>query len=200
MNKLLSRFFFSLVLITSSFLLDSCGAKVPLSVDRAKMRVQKNYREIKAITDFHNLDSPFTVRDTVKIRVPQYVKSIEVNSPSFVSSVDTAFVKYVKPVLKDGVDVVKVRRDLLNAVKPEYIDKVFEDSLSVVSVFGYPDSLNVSVLIKERDIREPIEYERVVVDTEIKWYEDRFVKIAGIAIIVGVIAISIMSIINRAAK
>lgn len=191
---------FSNLIILSAFLLASCSSiRIPKSPDKAKRKIELKYDQIKAIAEYHNLSAPNTVKDTVRVSIPRYSKSVEVNSPSFLSRLDTAFYRYVEPSLKDGVDVQIVYRDVFKYLKPEFIDKRFEDSVSVISVYGYPDSLKIDIVYKERDIYEPIEYEQLVVDTEVKWYEDRFIKAVFLVLVIGGVTSVILLLIRKGA-
>lgn len=190
-----------IILIGLTSLLFSCrSVKIPESPDRAKRLIEKKYDQIKAISEYHDLTSPNTVKDTVKVVVPRLYRAVEVNSPSFKASVNTAFQKYVAPSLKDGTDVQKVLDDVMNIVEPEFVDKTFEDSLSTIRVYGYPDSLRIEVDIKEREIDKPIEYDQLVVDTDVKWYEDRFIKAAFLVLIVGGVTSIILFLIKKGAN
>jgi hypothetical protein len=188
------------LLIGLTILSASCSTiRIPNSPDKAKRKIERKYNQIKAIAEYHDLATLNTVKDTVRVTVPRYFKSVEINSPSFLSRLDTAFYRYVEPSLKDGVDVQVVYRDIFKTLKPEFIDKRFEDSLSVIAVYGYPDSLKIDVLYKERDFDKPIEYEQLVVDTEVKWYEDRFIKAVFLVLVIGGVTSVILLLIRKGA-
>lgn len=187
----------NLIVVIFAIALTSCGARIPTSIDAAKRKVEKNYRQIEAIIDYHDLRNPFVVTDTVVFRKPpSYGRFDAGDNISFLSGFDMSFDKYIKPSLKDTSEA-----DTIKSIVYKYINKPidysYEDSIISIKFSGTSDSLIVDYKVKEQESKIPIEYQKNEINTDVKWYEDRFVKIALIIVLAGVFASIIISIIRK---
>jgi hypothetical protein len=178
-------------IIVGLLLMTSCGARIPQNKARAQKVIEKKARQINAISDFHDLGSPFMIRDTVKFTVPSFSGRVTSRN-DLLDKVNTSFDRII---FVDGTlvndDLVEAKKEVVRVIEEFSINESYEDSLVSINITGSPDSIVFSYNIKERNLSKPIEIEGIKIDTVQKWYEDKTIKFLAILIVVAIIVVVI---------
>lgn len=179
-------------LIAVLLILSGCSSvKIPKTVHKAKNRIERNAREIRAIAEYHNLANPLRVSDTILVKVPSLDGGF-LSSGRIDRNFNEAFDRYIFPTfieIKDTVEVERIRTVLKTASCT--VDSVYEDEYIVIKLSLLEGKLAVNYAIKERNVEAPVNYDAIVIDTNVKWYEDRFVRL--IAFIIAICAFIIIT-------
>lgn len=160
----------------------SCSSvRVPKSPVKAKRVVENNVRQINAITEFHNLKSPFIKLDTIIFELPERKNSFFVPL-SIDKNLGIALNDYLDFI--DPSKKVEVVEKIKEVIKSTEVNHVYQDSLINISIRGNADSLVIDYTIFAETLSKPVEFESVTIDTNVKWFEDRFIQIILFAFIV----------------
>lgn len=169
----------------------SCStARIPKDIQKAKETVLAKTREIEAIVSYHDLKSPFTVRDTIIFRTPVVNRTLEF-PVNIETDLQLVYDKYILPV--SGEDTVlrdNIKRDISNIP----VTYSYQDSLISIDVSGNLRNMKIEYILKEREFEKPVEYDGFVIDTKVKWHENaRFLKrVTSILILLLLITLGIL--------
>lgn len=170
-------------------LLAGCSAvKIPKSIDKAKKVVRQNVEQINAITEYHDLSNPFTVLDTIKIKVPEREFGITIPK-KYNQQVSDLLSEYGSLVFIEPQDEQKANEIVEKIIEESTvpIDTVFEDSVVRIEVFDSDSGLVINYRLKEQEYSEPYSYEATQIDTKVYWYEDRLFRISIVVILLTVL-------------
>jgi hypothetical protein len=187
----------SRILLVLSLLLVGCqSVRIPKSIDKAKNRVERNVREINAIVEYHSLASPLVRHDTLTFVSPETRGRLNI---PLKNDVGLIFDQNIFPVfieLKDTVEVERIRDRLVEASRVT-IDTTYEDSVVVINVFTRDGELVIDYNIKSQTYQDTISTEYLQIDTTVKWYEDRWIKLTLFLLVVAVLIIIIVNLTKR---
>ena len=178
-----------IVAIVLGLVLMGCSAvKVPKNIDRAKKVVRENVEQINAISEYHNLRSPFSVTDTLTLKVPERNFGITIPKKynQQVSSLLSEYgsLVFIEPQHEQRANEI-VEKIIEESTTP--IDTVLEDSLVRIEVFDSDSGLVINYILKEQTYKQPYSYEATQIDTKIYWYEDRLFRISIVIILLAVL-------------
>lgn len=167
----------------------SCStAKIPTDIQKAKESVSKKTREIEAIINYHELESPFLVRDTIVFNTPIVRRTLEF-PVNIDGNLQLVYDKYIlpiageNPVLEEGIK---------NEVANIPVSYSYQDSLISIDITGTLKNVKIDYVLKPQELKKPIEYEKYDIDTKVKWHENDRLLRRILAILVAIIVIMIL--------
>lgn len=186
-NKIRSILFIALFIL--SLVLSGCSAiKIPKSIDRSKKKIERNYEEIKAISDYHGLSSPLRVTDTITIKIPE--RKLDIDIPKIENrKIDSLLREYGSLVTVDPSDQQSVN-DITEKILLEskiIKDTVYEDSDVIIDIKNLGDNLSIDYTIKSKEVTETVESDVIQINTKVNWYEDNYFRLILLVILLTVL-------------